>query len=89
MNSETKSTIFITQRGHAELTGITEVLSFDENSVELAGVDGALSIEGDGIKIIEFDSARSTLIIDGHINGVNYFADSSNEKKRGFFGLFS
>ena len=42
MDSEIKSTVYILSRSHAELTGISEVLSFDESSVELSGDDGTL-----------------------------------------------
>ena len=77
MDSEIKSTVYILSRSHAELTGISEVLSFDESSVELSGDDGTLCIEGNGIRIVEFDSGR--------INGINYFDDMPREKKSGFF----
>ena len=76
MDSEIKSTVYILSRSHAELTGISEVLSFDESSVELSG---------DGIRIVEFDSAHAKIILDGRINGINYFDDMPREKKSGFF----
>ena len=85
MDSEIKSTVYILSRSHAELTGISEVLSFDESSVELSGDDGTLCIEGNGIRIVEFDSAHAKIILDGRINGINYFDDMPREKKSGFF----
>ena len=44
-----------------------------------------LCIEGDGIRIVEFDSAHAKIILDRRINGINYFDDMPREKKSGFF----
>lgn len=81
MDRQNDNTVYIVGRSHAEFTGITEVLSFDEVSVELSSTDGTLSVEGAGLKIAEFNSERRTLILDGRINGVNYFDDSPKDKK--------
>lgn len=90
MDKMVKSTVAMTAREHLELTGITEVISFDETFVELLGEDGRMSVEGSGLRIAEFDSANSKLTIDGRISAISYFDDPRQGKKGGLFGkLFS
>lgn len=88
MDKVIKSTVTMTAREHMELTGITEVISFDETLIELSGEDGRMSIEGSGLRIAEFDSAASKLTLDGRIGALTYFDDPHSGKKSGLFGKF-
>ena len=90
MDKQINSTVYMTQREHLELTGISEVISFEETLVELSGEDGRMSVEGVGLRISEFDSAAAKLTVDGKITAIAYFDDVRREKKNGLFGsLFS
>ncbi len=73
--------------GRAELcvSGIFEVINFDEQSVRLKSVDGELCIEGEELKIGALDTDKGTVSMCGRINGI-YYATDPEERKKGFWG---
>ena len=71
------------------VTGVTEVVSFDDLSVVLKTVCGELTVDGEGLRISSLDTAHGTLEIDGSIQALSYF-DKKHEGSKGFFGrIFS
>lgn len=73
---------------HAELTGISEVESFHETEIDLLFENGAVSIEGENLKIESFSVESGKISIDGKITGVYYYEKTGKtQKDRG--GLFS
>lgn len=83
------SSVALDGREHLELTGVSEVVAFDEEYVELVSADGRMSVCGSGLKISDFDSASSRLIVDGRIDSITYAEDRAATKKSGLFsGLF-
>ncbi len=77
--------ILLFGRREMRLSGVVEVLSFDEESVCLSSVDGELCIEGEGLKIGTLDTERGLLGLEGRINGAFFTAEPESRKK----GLFS
>ena len=80
--------IHVIKRGFMSVSGVDEVLSFDENSVSLVSVEGELVIEGENIKIGALDTDRGIVTLSGKIDGFFYVSDEKNQK-RGFFARFS
>lgn len=80
--------IHITKRGFMSVSGVEEVVSFDESSVTLISVEGELVVEGEGIKIGALDTDRGVVTLSGRIDGFFYVSEEKNEK-RGFFSRFS
>ena len=80
--------IHIIKRGCMSVSGVEEVVSFDENSVTLISLEGELVIEGEGIKIGALDTDRGVVTLSGRIDGFFYVSEERNEK-RGFFSRFS
>ena len=80
--------IHIIKRGFMSVSGVEEVVSFDENSVTLISLEGELVIEGEGIKIGALDTDRGVVTLSGRIDGFFYVSEERNEK-RGFFSRFS
>ena len=80
--------IHLGQRNFMSVSGVEEVLSFDENSVTLVSVEGELVIEGENIKIGALDTDRGVVTLNGKIDGFFYVSDDKNQK-RGFFSRFS
>ena len=66
------------------ISGVSEVISFDEESVRLMSLDGEMYIEGEAIKIGVLDTDRGVVTLSGKINGFYYVGEEKNEKK-GFF----
>lgn len=82
---EAKSELFLKGRREMSISGVEEMLEFDEESVRMKSADGELIIEGSEIKIgaLDIDSGRVTLC--GKINGIYYAVEPEREKK-GFLG---
>ena len=76
----------LSQRKNLTMTGVTEVISFDENAVVLATTGGNMSIEGSGLKVNILDVKEGNISVDGHIDCVYYFDPTSKQITRGWFG---
>ena len=80
--------IHVLKRNFMSVSGVEEVLSFDEGSVTLVSVDGELVIEGENIKIGALDTDRGIVTMSGKIDGFFYVSEDKKEKC-GFFSRFS
>ncbi len=57
---------------HLVLSGVKEVLSFDEEAVSLETELGRLEIRGKNMHIISFDTSGGDMVIDGYIYALVY-----------------
>ena len=67
-------------RKQLTLSGVTEVESFDEQTVELMTDCGALTVEGEGLHIGTLDISRGEVLVTGRINGL-YYSDAAPVKR--------
>lgn len=65
------------------VTGVKEVVSFDELAVLLITCCGQMTIEGEGLHISRLDLDRGEADIDGTVSGIYY--SKIKEKSGGFF----
>ncbi len=78
--TESKHTFMLEKRGKMKLTGVTEVISFDELSV-IADTDcGVIIIKGENLHIDSLDLEKGDMSLDGSIDSVSY------EESDSFFG---
>lgn len=76
-------------RKHLDISGVCEVVRFDDLCVVLMTACGELTVDGADIKISVLDTDRGVVSLDGRIDAMYYSAEKG-EEKRGFFGrLFS
>ena len=74
------------------VTGVSEVVSFDEANVRLVTSCGILNLEGEGLRIHVLSTREGTVSVTGKLNGVLYEEPGQSsvpEKKaraRRFFG---
>lgn len=73
------------KRGNLRLRGVEDVVSFDEREVILRTLCGGMTVEGDGLHIRVLDLDEGRVDIEGRIDGVFYFDETQNQKRR-FFG---
>lgn len=85
MNNDfsTHQSIVISDRTRMELSGITDVDSFSENSVVAVSQLGDISIDGEELKVESFSAESGKLIINGKFDALCYFGRRS--RKRGLF----
>ena len=72
----------LNEREHLTMTGVTEVVSFDDNTVVLRTVMGTLEIQGAQLKLKNLSLEGGQLTVDGHICAMFY---EEQQPEGGFF----
>ena len=62
------------------LTGVTDVLSFDEDSITADTDMGVLSIKGEGLHVTRLDLEQGILNIDGSVSALEYSSGYGKNK---------
>jgi len=75
----------LTDRNDLRITGVEEVISFDENGAELRCENGRLFVDGENIHISNLNTDSGEVNITGKINAMSY-ADETDKKRRGTLG---
>ena len=74
--------IIVEDRKKMTLTGVKDVLSFDEETVVLDTSLGKLTVKGSGLHIVNFDTKRGDLSAEGRLYALVY---TSEERSVGLF----
>jgi len=74
--------IIIEDRKKLTLSGVKDVISFDDETLLLETVLGRLTVKGAGLHIVNYDTASGDLFAEGKIYAAVY---TSDEKNGGFF----
>ena len=86
---KTNHTVHLENRRHLELSGIEDVIRFDETGAEFRTAEGNLLIDGKDFRMDTFDLSRGIVTLDGEIAILEYTGlaqDQKKEQKRGLFG---
>ena len=81
-----RSDIAVRSRKRIDVTGVKEVLSFDESSVSMITRCGEMTVEGEGLKIETLDTDKGIVAVEGKIDAVIYFDHAERPEKRRLFG---
>ena len=65
----------IDERQHLEVTGIREVLRFDERQVSLRSEKGVLILQGEGLRLKTLAPENGRVVVDGRIDNLAYTED--------------
>ncbi len=76
--------VTLTERSRMQISGVSEVISFDEASVSLSTVRGGMTIEGRDLHITTLNIDRGEVVLDGTVDGVFYTGDRA--ERPGFLG---
>lgn len=60
------------ERSRLTMTGVTEVISFEENSVVLHTALGTLIVQGNDLKLKTLSLEGGQVAVDGHISALIY-----------------
>ena len=85
MEEEKKSNLSLENRKKLTLTGVIEVLSFDEDRISLTTNNGNLNIKGEGLKMNKLDVQNGDVIIVGVISSMVYSSKSVKKNKENIF----
>ena len=81
-----KHDVAIKGRKHIDVTGVREVISFDDLSVVMSTDGGDMTVEGNDLKIGVLDTERGVVAIDGKINALFYDDGTGAPENTGFLG---
>ncbi len=82
---ENKSSVHLQDQKELSLTGVKEVLRFDETAAEFSTTVGLLQVTGDALHMERLDPDSGQVILTGRLISLYYPQDTSVEKG----GLFS
>lgn len=91
MNTEKRETVSshllnLRDRKMLELRGVTDVISFDEETVELSTVCGNLTVEGTGLHVQGLDLGSGIVQIEGIVSAMSYADAETTDEKSGKTG---
>ena len=84
MTAADKNDILIRSRKHIDITGVKDVISFDDRAVVMTTSGGDMTVEGDELKIGVLDTEKGVVSVDGKISAVIYYDDDPTEKRKLF-----
>lgn len=73
----------LNERSYLSMTGVTEVVSFDEEAVVLHTALGVLAVQGEYLKLKTLSPEGGQVIIEGQITALYY---EQPRMKSGFWG---
>lgn len=80
-NNRQPHTLSMRDRKVLEMRGVTDVISFDEETVELSTACGMLTVEGDGLHVKVLNLAEGIVSLDGTVTALTYSERDSEEKR--------
>ncbi|MBE6677903.1 MAG: sporulation protein YabP [Ruminococcaceae bacterium] len=82
---KSNSSAMLTGRSFLALTGIDEVISFDDELVSLNSQGAVLTVGGQGLSIVKLSLENGEVNISGRIDAIVY---TDEQPKRGLFSKF-
>ncbi len=79
-------TLSMRERETLSLTGVEDVLHFDEATITCRTTLGDLVIEGSSLHITDFSAEKSTLTVEGSVSALFYEDKKERAKGRFLFG---
>ena len=71
--------LVLDERRHLEVTGVKEVLRFDETQVVLRTGKGLLVVQGEGLRLQTLIPEGGRVVVDGSVSALSY----AQERSRG------
>ena len=82
VNTGVIQNLILENRGKLSISGVLDVLSFDDQVVVLETALGLLTVKGENIRINKLSIDTSEVIVEGDISYLAY-SDKDNEKVKG------
>ena len=77
--------LILENRGKLSISGVIDVLSFDDQVVMVETELGLLTVKGENIRINKLSIDTSEVIVEGDISSMNYSDNKNIEKQKGSF----
>lgn len=86
LGGNNKSSLSLENRKKLSLTGVSEVISFDDRQIDLNTNLGGLNITGENLKVNKLDVQNGEVVITGSIASIVYCKKMKKKYKFKFFG---
>ena len=77
--------LILENRNKLSISGVKDVLSFDDQVVIMETELGLLTVKGENLKINKLSIDTSEVIVEGEINNLGYNDHSKKEQENGLF----
>lgn len=84
LSENNKGNLSLEDRKKLSLTGVLEVLSFDDDAISLNTSLGGLNITGKNLKLNKLDVQNGDVIISGYVNSMSYHTKENKKRKLHF-----
>ena len=82
--ADSRHTLTIEGRERTVVSGVTDVLGFDEGLVNMETTAGALTVRGEGLHVEELNLEHGRIILTGEVAALEYGEETG--ARGGFFG---
>lgn len=65
-------TLTLMERDHLSMTGVTEVISFDDSAVVLETTLGTLTVQGTDLQLKTLTTEGGRVTVDGRVSALSY-----------------
>lgn len=86
INSTTMQNLVLENREKLSISGVNDVLSFDDQIVILETQLGLLTIKGENLRINKLSIDSEEVVIEGEINNLMYSDKELDKKNNSFLG---
>ena len=87
INSNTIQNLILENRSKLSVSGVLDVLSFDDQIVIIETELGLITIKGETLRINKLSIDTSEVIVEGQIDSISYSSKDLNKKSNeGFLG---
>ena len=82
--ADSRHTLTVEGRERTVVSGVTDVLGFDEALVSMETTAGALTVRGEGLHVEALDLAQGRITLTGEVSALEYGEETG--ARRGLFG---
>lgn len=86
LNNNIVQNLILENRGKLSISGVLDVLSFDDQIVMVETELGLLTVKGEDIRINKLSIDTSEVVVEGDIYSLNYSEKEMDKKSGGFLG---
>lgn len=86
MNSNIIQNLILENRSKLSVSGVLDVLSFDDKIIIIETELGLLTVKGDNLRVNKLSIDTSEVIVEGEVNSISYSSKDLDKKNEGFLG---
>ncbi len=71
--------LYLSNRNSLAVTGVKDVISFDEEAIKIITVMGSIALKGSDFKIESFNTESGDIKIKGNFTAIVYFSEHTSK----------